>query len=123
MLLVETGPQNQNSVMRFDRSTITFALKVLSVWLLIDTLLMAVLMVPLSTDGAPPPIAEVLYPMIHYVVGFPLVYIDPAFPYFLQGGQLPIMLIPLMLLNYVLKVLPFIVARNFVGSSPKAQAA
>ena len=46
MLLVETGPQNQNSVMRFDRSTITFALKVLSVWLLIDTLLMAVLMVP-----------------------------------------------------------------------------
>ena len=97
-------------------------LQVFLVWLAVDGILLT-LLVLFQGEGVATDSERLIYELVHYGIGFPLVYLDRGFPYFLESAQLPAVLIPLMLLNYFLKTLPFLLARAWVEGRKGGAAA
>jgi len=77
-------------------------IKYASICFVIELILFASMIVTSVTDEKPPLISHFFYWTLKYIFGFPLVFLNNNYPYFLDGTDLPAKAIFLILLNNVM---------------------
>jgi hypothetical protein len=83
--------------------------------LFIEATLFVAMVLTSMTDNRPPIIGQYFYWALKYVFGFPLVLIDPDFPFFLNGQAFPVTAIFMVILNNLILAIGLYGISQFVS--------
>jgi len=79
--------------------------KIVGILMAIEIALFFAMVITSMTDEKPPFIAGVFYWILKYILGFPLVLIDNNYPFFLAHKNMPVVAVPLIILNNIILAL------------------
>lgn len=83
-------------------------IKWISLLFVIEFILFVAMIATSMTDEKPPAIGHIFYWVLKYIFGFPLVYLNKDYPYFLDSQHMPVGAIFLIILNNLILVLGLI---------------
>jgi hypothetical protein len=90
------------------RDMLKTIIKWISLLLAIEFILFVSMIATSMTDERPPAIGHIFYWVLKYIFGFPLVYLNKDYPYFLDSQHMPVGALFLIILNNLILVLSFI---------------
>jgi|SRR5215213_4399109 len=88
--------------------------KIFGILLACDIALFIGMVLTAMTDEKPPAIGQAFYWTLKYIFGFPLVFLNNEYPFFLDSGHIPKTAIVLVILNNMVLAFAIQGIRNFL---------